>query len=142
MKGGTKNKANAVFRWPASSNPDLLEAMLLYQQLRSALACPLAQYWRLPWELKPFVASDFDAMLQRSLSRRALSAPAGFVYSMHSLRAGSQSEARALGVTLDVVRHQGGYAPGSMVPERKYIDPSCPPSAAGHVFFGWLRPLV
>ena len=55
---------------------------------------------------------------------------------------GSQSEARALGVTLDVVRHQGGYAPGSMVPERKYIDPSCPPSAAGHVFFGWLRPLV
>ena len=49
---------------------------------------------------------------------------------------------RALGVTLDVISHQGGYAPGSTVPERKYIDPSCPPSAAGHVFFGWLRPLV
>jgi hypothetical protein len=79
-------------------------------------------------------------MLSRCLARRGLSPPAGFVYSMHSMRAGAQSAAAAIGVTIVTIRHMGGYAPGSKVPETTYIDPSCPPTPAAVSFFGWLRP--
>jgi hypothetical protein len=72
--------------------------------------------------------------------RRAIQAPAGFVYSGHSCRAGSLSEASALGVPIVRLRFVGGYAVGSRVPEDKYIDPTCPPSPAGAFFFGWLQP--
>ena len=97
------------------------------------------QFWRLPWD-KALTASDFNDMLTRSLTRRSLAAPKGFVFTYHSVRAGAQSEAAALNVPITVIRHQGGYAPGSKVPETTYIDPSCPPSPAGAAFFGWLRP--
>ena len=75
-----------------------------------------------------------------SATRRAIAAPAGFVYSGHSCRAGSLSEASALGVPIVRLRFVGGYAVGSRVPEDKYIDPTCPPSPAGAFFFGWLQP--
>eukprot|EP01048_Picozoa_sp_COSAG05_P005676 COSAG05_NODE_344_length_11005_cov_35.313772_12_plen_194_part_00 len=98
------------------------------------------QFWRLPWEKWPLVGSDFDAMLTRSLARRGMSPPPGFVYTIHSTRAGSLSEGAALGVPLSRLKHMGGYSPTSTVPEDKYIDPSCPPSPAGRHFFGWLLP--
>jgi hypothetical protein len=63
------------------------------------------------------------------------------VYTGHSSRAGSLSEASALGVPIVKLRFMGGFAVGSRVPEDTYIDPSCPPSPAGDIFFGWLRPL-
>jgi hypothetical protein len=139
-KGSTKNKFPAVFRWPASSNPTLISAVQQWLLLRTRLG-PVSgdQFWRLPWD-KALTASDFNDMLTRSLTRRSLAAPKGFVYTYHSVRAGAQSEAAALNVPITVIRHQGGYAPGSKVPETTYIDPSCPPSPAGAAFFGWLRP--
>jgi hypothetical protein len=79
-------------------------------------------------------------IMQLSLKRRAIQAPAGFVYSGHSCRAGSLSEASALGVPIVRLRFVGGFAVGSRVPEDKYIDPTCPPSPAGAFFFGWLQP--
>eukprot|EP01047_Picozoa_sp_COSAG01_P069789 COSAG01_NODE_10417_length_2171_cov_9.773649_2_plen_158_part_01 len=99
------------------------------------------QLWRLPWEGKPLTASSFDGFLSAALSRRSLCAPTGFVYTGHSSRAGSLSEASALGVPIVKLRFMGGFAVGSRVPEDTYIDPSCPPSPAGDIFFGWLRPL-
>jgi hypothetical protein len=56
------------------------------------------------------------------------------------MRAGAQSAAAAIGVTIVTIRHMGGYSPGSKVPETTYIDPSCPPTPAAVSFFGWLRP--
>jgi len=139
-KGSTKHKHNLSFHWPPESIPALIAAMESYAQLRARLGCTHDQYWRLPWEAKKLVSADFGKMLARSLARRGLSAPKGFVYSMHSVRAGAQSAAAAIGVTVVTIRHQGGYVPGSNVPEQKYIDPSCPPSPAAVLFFGWLRP--
>jgi hypothetical protein len=49
--------------------------------VRKALGDVHTQIWRLPWEAKRLVASDFDKFLQQSLKRRAIAAPADFVYS-------------------------------------------------------------
>jgi hypothetical protein len=139
-KGSTKNKQKMAFRWPAAAFPPLLAALRDWFAVRKALGAVHTQIWRLPWEAKRLVASDFDKFLQLSLKRRAIEAPAGFAYSGHSCRAGSLSEASALGVPIVRLRFVGGYAVGSRVPEDKYIDPTCPPSPAGAFFFGWLQP--
>jgi hypothetical protein len=144
-KGSTKHKHNLTFRWPADSNPLLLAALRDWFALCATLAAGKQQHvhkqlWRLPWEGKPLTSSSFDGFLSGALKRRGLSAPPGFVYTGHSARAGSLSEANALGVPIVTLRHMGGFAVGSRVPEATYIDPSCPPSPAGVIFFGWLRP--
>ena len=51
-----------------------------------------------------------------------------------------ESSAAAIGITIVTIRRMGGYSLTSMVPEERYIDPSCPPSPAAITFFGWLRP--
>jgi len=139
-KNLTKNKHNLAFRWPVHSNPALLRGMKMWLSVRDRIGSLSTQFWQLPWDKKRLVGSDFDAMLQRSLKRRLITPGKGFVYSSHSSRAGAQSAAAAIGVTIVTIRRMGGYSPTSMVPEEKYIDPSCPPSPAALVFFGWLRP--
>ena len=139
-KGLSKNKHNLVYRWPVGSNPALLSAMKMWLSVRDRIGSLSSQFWQLPWEKKRLVGSDFDAMLQRSLKRRLIAPPKGFVYSSHSSRAGAQSSAAAIGVTIVTIRRMGGYSLTSMVPEERYIDPSCPPSPAAITFFGWLRP--
>ena len=139
-KNLTKNKHNLAFRWPVGCIALLLDAVKLWTTLRYRIGGLPEQFWRLPWEKRPLVGSDFNAMLGRSLARRGMSPPPGFVYTIHSTRAGSLSEGAALGVPLSRLKHMGGYSPTSTVPEDKYIDPSCPPSPAGRHFFGWLLP--
>jgi len=139
-KGSTKNKANLPFRWPAESNPMLLSAMKQWDSIRTRLGCRSDQYWQLPWEVKKLTGSSFDAMLQRSLNRRGLAPPGGFVYTSHSSRAGALSAGAAIGCTIMILRRMGGFSLASTVPEEKYIDPSCPPTPAAIFFFGWMRP--
>ena len=137
-KGLTKNKHNLQYRWPRTSHPRLLAAVKKWLSVKRRLGGSFVQFWRLPWEKKKLVGSDFDKMLQECCARRSVSPPPGFVYTIHSTRAGSLSEGNAIGVPLTKLKHLGGYSPASTVPETKYIDPSCPPSPAGRAFFGWL----
>ena len=94
--------------------------------------------WRLPWESKKFTSSRLTRIFSQTLVFLGVSAPAGRYWTLHCVRAGAASEASALGLPLPKIRAFGGWGPRSQVPERRYIDPMCPQSAAGRRFFGWI----
>ena len=66
--------------------------------------------------------------------------PHGEVWTGHSLRKGAASASDAAGVTLARICHVGGWSIKSSA-VKDYIDPTCPDSAAGRRYFGWLLPL-
>ena len=66
-------------------------------------------------------------------------APAGEVWSGHSLRIGAASAADAEGVSLRRICHMGGWTAQSAA-VKDYIGPTCPSSDAGRRYFGWLLP--
>ena len=96
--------------------------------------------WRLPWEKPGFTTSRLQTVLADTLSSLNRRPPPGRKWTLHCIRAGPASECNALGIPLSRIRRQGGWGPKSDVPSKKYIDPSCPPSAAGRRFFDWLTP--
>ena len=142
-KGLSGRVEAADWLWPADSCPDLLRALTFWLRLRSLLrllpgACE--RMWRLPWEKPGFTTSRLRTVLADTLSSLNRRPPPGRKWTLHCIRAGPASECNALGIPLSRIRRQGGWGPKSDVPSKKYIDPSCPPSAAGRRFFDWLTP--
>jgi hypothetical protein len=142
-KGLSGRVEAADWLWPADSCPDLLRALTFWLRLRSLLrllpgACE--RMWRLPWEKPGFTTSRLRTVLADTLSSLNRRPPPGRKWTLHCIRAGPASECNALGIPLSRIRRQGGWGSKSDVPSKKYIDPSCPPSAAGRRFFDWLTP--
>ena len=153
-----KGKYNRVipgteWRWPAHSCPDLLLAVGWWLRLRRSLRGS-EWMWQLPRDLlasgsKPrrwrrksppgFGYRQLVVIFDRALKRLGHSPPRGRKWTLHCIRAGAASEANALDIAMSKIRRHGGWGPNSDVPEKKYIDRHCPPSAAGKRFFGWIR---
>ena len=143
-KGRRRHKLNLSWQWPPDAHPEVVRLVDLWLSVRKQLGLANDQsssMWHLPWENTDAGNTAYwRALFDRVLARYGVSAPGNFVYTPHSVRAGAASEAYALDVSLDKIRHHGGWAPESKVPRQNYIDPSCPPTPAGARFFGWLRP--
>ena len=78
-----------------------------------------------------------NAWLASALRQVQLAPPAGYSWTSHSLRSGAASAARAIGISLEVIRYFGHWARNSDT-VRDYIDPTFRPSLAASFFFGWL----
>ena len=135
---------NLIFQWPADAFVDVVQLLQVYRALRRSLGCSQTdRMWVFPWDLSsvaPNTTGKFDLMVKRALLRQGVAPPAGgFKYSSRSIRAGAASASASIDVPLPKIRFLGGWSPDSAVPERVYIDPTCPPTPAAVRFFGWLR---
>ena len=92
--------------------------------------------FQLPGEVRPTTAS-MERWLDRALRRCGVSAPAGFAYQGHSLRSLGASAMAAIGVERHIYIWLGGWARGSSVVDRCYIDPTFMPSPAAYALYGW-----
>lgn len=79
-----------------------------------------------------------NVWLQSGLQTVSASPPANFVWQAQSLRKGAASAASAVNVPLPKIKYMGGWAASSNVPEKTYIDPTCPRDDAALEFFGFL----
>jgi hypothetical protein len=128
---------------PVSAHPAMASMLLTYTAARSAAyvvagIAPPHQLWALPGD----APGGWTATVQNTWMASALAAvgaapPPGYTWTSHSLRKGAASAARAIRVTLDVIRYFGGWAVNSAV-VNDYVDPSVRPSPAASFFFGWL----
>ena len=66
-------------------------------------------------------------------------APAGESWTGHSSRKGAASAMSAAGVSIDRICHVGGWSVKAKT-IFDYVDPTCPDTAAGRRYFGWLVP--
>ena len=95
-------------------------------------------YYALPGQ-RSFSPNQVDAWLKLVLDHLGAKAPEGEVWSGHSLRIGAASASDAIGVSLRRICWMGGWTSQSSA-VKDYIDPTCPSSAAGRRYFGWLLP--
>ena len=95
-------------------------------------------YYALPGQ-HSFPSHQVDAWLKLVLDHLGAKAPEGEVWSGHSLRIGAASASDAIGVSLRRICWMGGWTSQSSA-VKDYIDPTCPSSAAGRRYFGWLLP--
>ena len=72
------------------------------------------------------------------LAAAGVQAPPGFAYLGHSIRSMAASAMAAIGVPRHVYIFVGGWARGSTVVDKHYIDPTFRPSPAAHALYGWL----
>ena len=98
-------------------------------------------YYTLPEDRARPPSTAIDSWLQECLDFLGVEAPLGEKWTGHSLRKGAASAGSARGVTLDKICFVGGWSIQSKA-VWDYIDPTCPDSEAGRLFFGWLRPSV
>lgn len=92
---------------------------------------------QLPGERRP-LTRDMEQWLAAELSAAGVSAPAGFAYQGHSLRSMGASAMAAIEVPRPKYIFIGGWARGSTVVDKHYIDPTYAPSAAARDLYGWL----
>ena len=92
---------------------------------------------QLPGERRP-VTRDMESWLAFELRAAGISAPAGFAYQGHSIRSMAASAMAAIGVSRPTYIFIGGWARGSTVVDKHYIDPTFAPSAATRALYGWL----
>ena len=115
-----------------------LDALLLkWESVRGDVdddAC----YYALPGQ-RAFPSTQIDTWLKVVLDHLGAAAPAGETWTGHSLRIGAASASDAAGVSLRKIRWMGGWTSQSSA-VKDYIDPTCPDSAAGRRYFGWLLP--
>ena len=78
-----------------------------------------------------------EGWLSSALRRAGIRAPEGFAYQGHSLRSLGASGMAAIGVPRHIYVWLGGWARGSNVVDRCYIDPTFQPSPAAFALFGW-----
>jgi hypothetical protein len=131
---------------PVSAHP-AMAAMLLAYAVAGSAAYVVAQGTTFsppthPWALPGDTPSRWTAAIQDTWMKSALNAvgaapPLGYTWTSHSLRKGAAFAARAIRVTLEVIRYFGGWAKNGDV-VNDYIDPSVRPSPAASFFFGWL----
>ena len=74
----------------------------------------------------------------KTLRKYGVTAPPGFAYLGHSLRAGASSAAEAIKVPRARGDWLGGWAPGTSTREKHYIDPTVGATPAAYALFGWL----
>lgn len=97
-----------------------------------------ASYYALPGQ-RSFPSTQVDTWFKLVLDHVGAAPPHGEVWTGHSLRKGAASASDAAGVTLARICHVGGWSIKSSA-VKDYIDPTCPDSAAGRRYFGWLLP--
>jgi len=92
---------------------------------------------QLQGESRP-VTRHMETWLASLLDQLGISAPAGFAYQGHSIRSMGASAMAAIGVARHTYVWVGGWARGSTVVDKHYIDPTFTPSQAAHDLYGWL----
>ena len=127
-----------VLTLDVSRIPGLMALLDRWETVRGPMP-PDASYYALPGEYD-FAASQVDSWLRLVLDHIGATPPAGETWSGHSLRMGAASAADAIGVTLRRICWMGGWTSQSSA-VKDYIDPTCPASAAGRRYFGWLLPM-
>jgi len=136
----TKVKTISV---PVSTHAAMASMLLAYVAARRAAyavagMAPPHQLWALPGDAPgSWTSAVQNTWMTSALAAVGASPPPGYTWTSHSLRKGAASSARAIRVTLDVIRYFGGWAVNSAV-VNDYIDPSVRPSPAASFFFGWL----
>lgn len=140
VKNRTNDMTSLTFQWPPSALPGVRDLLDTYLWVRQQLGCGTTSLlWCLPWESQRKDTATFDALVRRVVSDHGHAPPDGFIYSSRSLRSGAVSNAAAIRVPMDVIRYMGGWKPDSAVPERAYLDRTCPDTDAAWYFFGWCR---
>lgn len=131
---------------PVSAHPELAPLLVLFQSLQQRcyldhnLSLP-EKWWSLPWDPPSASASSLlSGWLLAACGLVGATPPPGFSWSSHSLRKGAATAAFAQGVSLLRIKYYGGWASGSVVVERDYIDPTVTPSPGSAYFFGFLCP--
>jgi hypothetical protein len=126
---------------PSHDHPSVLPrvgALLRrYFALREAASPSTPDFcFQLPGEVRPTTASE-EQWLADALRVCAITAPRGFAYRGHSLRSLGASAMAAIGVPRHIYIWLGGWARGSSVVDRCYIDPTFVPSPAAYSLYGW-----
>ena len=145
-KGKRQQSVRRIVRLPlspssvdghASALPRVGALLARYFALR-ALVSPLPPEFafQLPGEQRPTTAC-MERWLDHALTRCRIRPPPGFAYLGHSLRSLGASAMAAIGVPRHIYIWLGGWARGSSVVDRCYIDPTFAPSAAAYALYGW-----
>ena len=135
---GREARARAI-TLPTGAIPGLDALLAKWEAFRGAVDAD-ASYYLLPGERsRAMPTTSVDEWLRRVLAHFELQPPAQQAWSGHSLRKGAASAASAIGVSLDRVCFIGGWKIKAAT-VHDYIDPTCPATAAGRRFFGWLLP--
>jgi hypothetical protein len=139
-KGKATRARSRTITLPPGSVP-VLERLLAKWEAFRGDADGGSSYYLLPGERQrgAFAARMVDEWLRQILAHLGVEPPAGELWSGHSLRKGAASASAAIGVSLDRICWCGGWSIRARA-VHDYIDPTCPHTAAGVLFFGWLRP--
>ena len=115
-----------------------LEALLERWERVRGPARKGSSYYALPGQ-RDFPATQVDTWLKLVLDHFGVRAPAGESWTGHSSRKGAASAMSAAGVSIDRICHVGGWSVKAKT-IFDYVDPTCPDTAAGRRYFGWLVP--
>ena len=122
-----------------SALPRVAELARAWLRVREEVWGAAATEWllQLPGEIRP-TTRMFESWFMSVLERLSVRAPHGFAYLAHSVRSGAASAQAAIGVPRHIYVWVGGWARGSSVVDRTYIDPTVLPSPAAYRLYGWL----
>ena len=95
-------------------------------------------YWSLETDAHTWRASIIDQWLRGILSSVGHTAPAGEIWSGHSLRSGGASASLAIGVDMFRIMKHGVWK--TLAAIERYLSLHVLPSAAAYIFFGWMLP--
>ena len=145
-KGKRQQAVRRVVRLPLSPSavhghssilPRVGALLARYFSLRAELTPQTPEFaFQLPGEQRPTTAC-MERWLAHALARCRVRAPPGFAYLGHSLRSLGASAMAAIGVPRHIYIWLGGWARGSGVVDRCYIDPTFAPCAAAYALYGW-----
>ena len=148
-KGRKNTVTRRVIRIPTSPRqvrgvwsviPRVASLLLAYIEVRTAHSEGVVPdfFFQLPSERARPTTTTMGGWLATALQRSGISAPAGFAYLGHSLRSGGVSTMACMGISRPVYVWVGGWARGSSVVDRDYLDPTMLPSPDAYSIFGWL----
>ena len=145
-KGKRQQSVRRIVRLPLSPSsvdghssalPRVGELLARYFALRALVSPQPPEFaFQLPGEQRPTTAC-MERWLDHALTRCRIRPPPGFAYLGHSLRSLGASAMAAIGVPRHIYIWLGGWARGSSVVDRCYIDPTFAPSAAAYALYGW-----
>ena len=136
-----------IARRPTSARPSLVDrvATLLDRYVRARKAAVAASgapcpdfLFQLPDEPRRPLTRTMNDWLEASLDRVGVVAPPGFAYKGHSIRSMACSAMAAIGVARHKYVWLCGWARGSTVVDRHYLDPTFEATPAAHDLYGWL----
>ena len=145
-KGKRQQSVRRVVRLPLTPSsvhghlsvlPRVGALLARYFALRAKLAPSQPDFaFQLPGEQRPTTAC-MERWLAHALTRCSVRAPPGFAYLGHSLRSLGASAMAAIGVPRHIYIWLGGWARGSSVVDRCYIDPTFAACPAAYALYGW-----